>query len=280
MLTVLGGAARLARLLDRPTVAFVDSREASDYGCAMASSIGRGLTAAGVTVVAGASGPIAQAAHEGAQQTGASLCVVGDSLDAIGSSAADRAGRAATQAGCAISELPWGCTGRRWGNVAAERIVAQLGTVAVLVESAGEQRELWATRLAARVGAVPGMITNRLAAGPNALIAGGARLIADTIDVLDLLHEAGAPAPSPRDAAQSASARLSPRLRRVLDLVGEGIDGAERLAAADAAPARGGRCASTWRTAAALGELEALGLIVRSEHGRYVRRDPSSVRRR
>ncbi len=278
VLTSMGGAGRLARLLEGPVVAFLDSAEASSYGRAMAASLSRGVAAAGVTVVAGLGGPIARAAHEGALCTGASLAIAGHGLASAPATAGTRGrlARNVLRAGCVVSELPWGCEGRRWGPIAAERIVAKLATVALLVEGLDEERELWAVRLAGVPGAVPGMITNPLAAGPHRLIAEGARLLRDASDVLELLHEAGTPAPAP--TARSSEAALAPHLRRVLDLLGAGLETPEQLSAAVPAPARSGRNRE-WAAMAALGELEALGLATRSGEGRYIRRDPAPVGR-
>ena len=278
VLTSIGGVERLARLLECPAVAFLGPRQASSYGPAMAASLSRGVAAAGVTVVAGLRGPVARAAHEGALCTGASLAVAGHGLASTPATAGaeGRLARSVLRGGCVISELPWGCGGRRWGPIAAERIVAKLATVALLVEGLDDERELWAVRLAGMTGAVPGMITNPLAAGPHRLIAEGARLVRDATDVLELLHEAGAPAPAP--AGRSSEPPLAPHLRRVLDLLGAGLDTPEQLSAAVPAPGRSGPDRE-WAAIAALGELEALGLATRSGEGRYVRRDPAPVGR-
>jgi DNA processing protein len=276
VLTGLGGAERLETLLGRPAVAFLDSRDASEYGRAMAASLARGLAAAGVTIIAGVVGPIARAAHEGALQTGASLAVIGGGLGSPCTGARERLTRQVLDAGCVVSELAWECGGRRWAPLAGERIVAALGAVALLVESPGEERDLWAARRAGRLGAVPGMITNPLATGPHALLAAGARVVCGAADVLDLLHEAGAPAPPhPRTMPEP---QLEPALRDVLDLVGSGLDTAERVSSACprvGAAAGPSQTETTWSVVAALGELEALGLVARNEQGHYVRRDPA-----
>jgi DNA processing protein len=234
-----------------------------------------------VTVVAGLGGPIARAAHEGALRSGASLAVIGSglSLGLPRTGAPARLARGVLEAGCLISELPWKCEGRRWAPRAGERIVAGLGTVAVVVESTCEERELWATRLSRRLAAVPGMITNPLTRGPHRLLGDGARLICDTADVLELLHEAGEPAP--RRGHETPAPNLDPWLLHVLDLVGAGLDTAERVSAAaprERISGSSSEAPTTSSTTAALGELEALGLVARTEQGRYVRCDPAGAR--
>jgi predicted Rossmann fold nucleotide-binding protein DprA/Smf involved in DNA uptake len=276
VLTALGGPKRLETLLARPIVAVLDSHEASEYGRAMAASLARGLAASGVTVLAGLAGPIGRAAHEGAIQSGASLALIGSGLTVPGARTRARLARQVLEAGCVISELPWDCAGRRWAPLAGERIVAGLGAVALLVESPGGERDLWAARLSGSLAAIPGMITNPLALGPHRMLAKGARLICDAADVLELLHEAGEHPPARPGGTRMPS--LEPRLRAVLDLVGAGLDTAERVSAAGRGDGlhRGSSAAgSTWSAIAALGELEALGLVARNEQGRYVRCDPA-----
>ena len=263
VLTALGGQERLATLLARPVVALLGSADTSAYGRATAARLARGVTAAGATVVAGLAGPLAQAAHEGAAEVGGSLAVAGSGLDPR--QARGLAGLV-LESGCLLSELPWAQPGRRWGPVAAERLVAGLATVAVVVECRAEERELWAASLCRRTGAVPGMVTNPLAGGPHALIERGARLIARAEDVLELLHGAGAAPPRRTDDPSPA---LPPELRRVADLVGAGTDTPERLARE---PGSG----DGWATLAALGRLEARGALRRTGHGSWIRLDAAN----
>src|ERR1019366_5760844 len=66
VLHVANDALRLKDMLEGPVVAIVGSREPSSYGCEMASELGRGLAAAGVTVVSGMARGIDTQAHRGA----------------------------------------------------------------------------------------------------------------------------------------------------------------------------------------------------------------------
>jgi DNA processing protein len=274
VLSVLGGRERFAELIGRPAVGFLDTSEASDYGRAMAASLARGLAAAGVTIVAGVRGPLGGAAHDGASRAGSSLAVLGEGLASV-RGRAEATVRLVLDGGCAVSELPWRSAARKWGPVACERIVTGLGAATVVVESRGEERELWAARLGGPLGAVPGMVTNPLASGPHRLLAGGARLLRGPSEVLALLHEAGGEPPVATPIAPDP--RLPPRVRGVLELVGAGIDTPEGLAAA-ATEGRLPGCrdrGSPLELMAALGELEAIGALSRTEEGRYVRRDPA-----
>jgi DNA processing protein len=158
--------------------------------------------------------------------------------------------------------------------VAAERIVAGLGDVVVVIEAADEEEGVAAAiragDLGIPVGAVPGMLTNPLARGAHALIGRGARLITGAAGVLDLLDESGA-----TPASESMLSRTEPATRargsaRVLDAVGGGCDTIEGLSLATGLGERPVELLS------ALGELESLGLLERSAAGRYLRRDPAA----
>lgn len=270
MLNVAGGIDRLLGLLRGPAVAILGARSASDYGVEMAVSLGRGLAAAEVTVLAGLDTPIGRAAHEGALLGRAgSVAVLADGLGVSGPAAARAIRRQLMSCGCAVSELPWSCRGRSWGTAAGERIVVGLSQVAVLVEAEENDTGLAGARLARSLGrplaAVPGMLTSPLAAGPNSLLAEGAHLIRGAGDILDLLHDADGK-PLPR-GAERCERVLDPRLGRVLARIGAGSDTVARLAGA---PGELGE------VLAALGELEAIGLLRRTVGGRYVRRDPVS----
>jgi DNA processing protein len=273
LLNVTGGIERLSKLVGGPTVAILDSREASGYGAAMASSLARGLAAAGVTVVASLHGPIGRAAHAGVDRLGAgSVGVLGDGLGVHEGSTATLRDRIAVN-GCVVSELPAEARGRGWARVAAERIVAGLGDVVIAVETADEEEGLAAAIRAGEhgraLGVVPGMLTNPLARGPHALLSQGAQLITGAADILDLLHQSGAQVSGSSLAAREdvAPARGS---ARVLDAVGAGCDTIESLSLATGAEVRPMALLSV------LGELESLGLLERSATGRYLRRDPAA----
>ena len=57
------------------------------------------------------------------------------------------------RAGCAVSELPGDCSGRRWGQLASERIVVELAELCVLVEAEDSPAQLMRRTLGARAGA-------------------------------------------------------------------------------------------------------------------------------
>jgi DNA processing protein len=274
MLEVAGGTRRLAELAAAPLVAVLGSTRASDYGVEMARSLGRGLSAAGVSVVASLTDGIAAAAHGGALEGDAgSVAVMGAGL---GACPARRRSlySVITAQGCAVSELPWDCRGRRWGAIASERIVVGLAQLVVLVEAQNSPGDLAAARIARDlerpVAAIPGRVTSALSGGTHALLKDGAPLVRSAHDVLELLFaldgaRAGCPGELEQAARPDSPPRLEPGLRRTLERVGAGWDTPDRLARPGQDPAE---------VLLALSELELRGLLVRGDGGRYLPRDP------
>ncbi len=278
MLNVLGGAERLMELCGAPAVAILGSRRPSDYGREMARGLARGLRASGVSVIAGWQDGIAIAAHEGALEAGGeTVAVLSDGTEATTPVRRRALLSRLTRAGCAVSELPCDCPGRRWGQLASERTVVALATVAVVVEAELTVGDLAAVGLAEAlyrtVAAVPGRVTSPLSRGANALLARGARIVRDAQDVLELLYETDpsrAPAAKPAHEP-AASTPLGPRLQRLLERVGTGSDTPDRLA-------REG--VGLGDALAGLSELELMGLLIRGDGGRYLPAGPPAAAER
>lgn len=284
-----GGAERLATLARAPVVAVLGSRTPSDYGIAIARSLARGLAASGVTVAASLTDGIAVAAHAGALDAGAgAIAVMGGGLGVACPARRRSLYRRIARRGCAVSELPSACAGRRWGQLASERILVELARVAVVVEADETPQDLFPARLARALGrtvaAVPGRVSSPRSRGSHALLMSGASLVRGPGDVLELLYApSGEPAPDGERAPGAESARcrgrpasdgrgradreprcaLEPRLLATLERVGDGCDTPEKLTRADAG-------ASSDEVLLALSELELLGLLVRGDGGRYV----------
>jgi len=141
--------------------------------------------------------------------------------------------------------------------------MAALGQITVVVEAADPSGSLitavFANDLGRTVGAVPGHVTSRLAAGTNRLLREGAATIRGTRDVLDEIFGVGN---TPVDLGERQTQVLETRLRAVLDgvEVGEGVG---EIAA------RTGMSAAAVRSP--LGELELEGLVVSGGVGWYQR---------
>ncbi len=266
LLNVSGGGERLGELTEGLVVAIVGSRRASDYGVEMARNLGRGLAASGVTVTGVLADGIAAAALRGALDAhGATIVLLGDGLSISPAARRRVLYSRALAGGCAVSELPHDCRGRRWGAVAAERTVARLASLIIVVEAQEQSEDLGiaqdAQGLGCHLGAVPGRVTSPLSAGTHALLMEGASLVRGPQDALDLLDHQ--PRGNEDRATGDAHEGLEPRLARILEQVSIGRDTPDQLAAEGSDSAD---------VLLALSELELLGLLGRGDGGRYVPR--------
>ncbi|MGP0033943.1 MAG: DNA-processing protein DprA, partial [Solirubrobacteraceae bacterium] len=112
-----------------------------------------------------------------------------------------------------------------------------------------------AARLGRPVGAVPGRVTTPQAAGPNGLLAAGARVVRGPQDVLDHLFGAGV-----RLARGAARSQPPSELQSLLAAIAEGHDTGAALARVGFSPAEG---------LAALAALELEGFVRRGPGGRF-----------
>jgi len=264
VLFVAGGAQRLTDLVGGNleqgprAVAVVGTRRASVDGLEVARGLGRGLAAAGVTVVSGMALGVDSASHTGGlESSGRTVAVLAGGADVPYPPSKAGLHRLIAEHGCVVSELPPGFVAMRWCFPARNRIIAALGHMTIVVEAARRSGSLItaeiATDLGREVGAVPGPVMAWRSAGTNALLRDGATLIRNARDALD------AAVGVDRDDVPIVA--VEPRLR---DLLGAVADGRDTLAALTRAPA------DVAATLAALTELELLGRLRRAPGGRYV----------
>ncbi|MDQ4047820.1 MAG: DNA-processing protein DprA [Actinomycetota bacterium] len=271
VLFVAGSSGPLMRMTAEPAVALVGTRNASAYGLEMAYELGRGLGAAGVSVVSGLALGIDAAAHRGCLDArGTGVAVLAGGADVPYPRTNSGLYRSMLACGTVISELPPGQRAYRWAFPARNRIMAGLAAVIVVVEAAEPSGSLitstFAEQLGRTVAAVPGRATSRLSAGNNRLLKDGALMVTSARDILDELYGVGVE-PRARPQAQAggdaeAEGGLDAVEQRVLDAIeaGLGIDG---LCAHSGLPAREAR--------ALLSRLESSGHLRRDGLGGYRR---------
>jgi DNA processing protein len=142
--------------------------------------------------------------------------------------------------------------------LARNRLIAGLAAMTIIVEAnAGSAARLTArhaAELGRAVGAVPGRVTQRQAAGPHALIRDGAHVVTGAQDILDVLFEAGT-----RTAETNERPQLTDEQRAVLRAIEEGRETPGALLRG--ALARDGL--------AVLASLELAGYIRRGPGGRF-----------
>jgi DNA processing protein len=245
------------------TVTIVGARRASAYGLRVAEQLAFDLAAAGLTVVSGMALGIDAAAHRGALRAGgATIAVLGNGPDVAYPSVHRRLYEQIRASGAVISEYPPGTSARKHHFRERNRLMAALGKMAVIVEAALPSGSLITARVALdlgrSVGAVPGHVDARIAAGTNQLLRDGAAVIRDYRDVLDGLFVVGA------ERYQPAPPSLEPLLAEVLDLVEGGTGTVDQIAVACGIEAG--------EAAVALARLELLGYVSAGPLGGFERR--------
>lgn len=189
-------------VVDLPRVAIVGTRHATSQGREMARLLGRQLADAGVAVVSGLALGIDAAAHDGAIGSGRCggngrpIGVVGSGLDVIYPRQNARLWSEVAETGLLLSESPLGRGPTPSAFPERNRIIAQLGTVLVVVESHAKGGSLITVdrslERGRRVLAVPGSPLSLASGGSNNLLRGShdSRLAVPCLgadDVLSLL---------------------------------------------------------------------------------------------
>lgn len=216
----------LAAVDEEPAVTVVGTRDATPYGLDVAHDLGRGLGVAGVTTISGMALGVDAAAHRGALGVrGPTIAVLACGPDVAYPRRHRDLHRQIAEAGLVIAELPPGQRPYRWSFPARNRLMAALGRMTVVVEASRSSGTLitstFAADLGRAVGAVPGRVSTRGAAGSNQLLRDGAPVIRDASDVLDELFGAGA---HTRATAKPVEHELDPLQRRLVDAVEAGLD--------------------------------------------------------
>jgi DNA processing protein len=254
------GDVDVLRQLDAtPAVAIVGGRRASTYALEVALELGRALAIARVPVVSGLALGVDAAAHRGTLAgRGPAIAVLASGADVpYPRRHRDLYARLAAS-GAVVSEMPPGTPVKKWAFPARNRIMAGLAQMVVVVEAAESSGSLitatFAQEIGREVGAVPGRVNARSAAGSNRLIADGAAVVLGVDDILDRIFYAGArPVPDPPPPDLDATERA------VLDAVEAGDSPLTN------------QTFDIKRVRAALGRLEALGVIRRDGLGGYER---------
>lgn len=184
VLSVLGDAALLAQ----SCLAIVGARNASANGKRYTQSLATELGQKGQIIVSGLARGIDTAAHRAALQTG-TIAVLAGGIDQIYPTENTDLYHEIIKYGCVVSEMPMGAAPTAHHFPRRNRIVSGLSKGVVVVEASMKSGSLITARLAAEQGrevfAVPGFPGDPRAAGPNALIQNGAKLVQGADDILE-----------------------------------------------------------------------------------------------
>ena len=182
---------------DEYAFAVVGARRCSDYGRQVTKDLVSGLAQNKITVVSGLAAGIDGIAHqttlsvEGAR----TIAVLGSGIDEASIYPAENrvlAKQIIDGRGALISEYGIGTPPLKQNFPSRNRIISGLSLGVLVVEATETSGSLITGQLALEQGrdvfAVPGSIYNKNAAGPNALIKKGAKLVEKIDDILEELH--------------------------------------------------------------------------------------------
>ncbi|WP_339803497.1 DNA-processing protein DprA [uncultured Marinobacter sp.] len=177
------------RLLARPQIAVVGSRNATRSGLDNAHSFSRALSQRGYLITSGLAQGIDGAAHSGALAAGVgTIAVIGTGVDVIYPNAHRTLTAEIIHRGLVISEFPPGTPPKPGHFPRRNRIISGLSRGILVVEASLRSGSLITARLALEQGrevfAIPGSIHNPLARGCHELIRQGARLV-ETVDDIE-----------------------------------------------------------------------------------------------
>lgn len=194
------------KLLQKPGLAVVGSRNATPQGRQTAENFARALASQGLCIVSGLALGIDAAAHQGALAAqGGTIAVIGTGADRIYPARNRELAMAIGEQGAIVSEFPLGTPAIASNFPRRNRIISGLSRGVLVVEAAPESGSLITARLAGEQGrevfAIPGSIHSPLARGCHKLIKQGAKLVETTQDILD---ELGC-LPEPKNIAEETS---------------------------------------------------------------------------
>ncbi|MCH2187849.1 DNA-processing protein DprA [Myxococcota bacterium] len=231
---VLLGRGRV-ELLNRPAVAIVGARAATQYGLNVAFELGEGLARAGLVVVSGLARGIDAAAHRGALKAGGStLAVMACGPDRVYPPEHADLLAEILEKGTSITEFPLGEKPLPFHFPLRNRIISGLARAVIVVEARPRSGSLITARHALDQGrevlAVPGPITTPLSQGPNTLIRDGAHPLLEIRDALEVLGHGATQLDFSPEKSEGPDRSLDPQAERLLELILEVSGTPEELA--------------------------------------------------
>jgi DNA processing protein len=216
---------------DAWAVAIVGTRRASAYGRQAAEMLASDLARSHITVVSGMARGIDAIAHQAALTGGGrTLAVLGCGVDVVYPPEHRRLAQEIAESGALVSDYALGTPPDAANFPPRNRIISGLSLGVVVIEADERSGALITTEFAAEQGrdvfAVPGNIFSPTSRGANRLLQQGAKVVVDTVSVLEELNlhmvadraDVAAVAPE-NDAERTILARLSHEPTPVDDLV-------------------------------------------------------------
>lgn len=250
--------------LERPMVALVGTRRASNYGIEMASALARGLADAGVCVVSGLARGVDAAAHRAALEAGGhTIGILGSGINVpYPPEHTPMLRKIAGGIGLIISEYPLNAQPAPYHFPHRNRLISGLSMATVFVEgqiqSGGMHTVHSALMQGREVFAVPGQVGNSGSEGPHAILREGARIVTSAQELLDDL---GLESPQKSDRQSAKMVKLNDLQRKIVAQLR-----IQALAPQEIADAIGH---SAGEVITELGTLEILGVVTREAGNRF-----------
>jgi len=177
------------KLLQKPALSIVGSRNSTQQGICNAEAFAQHLSNSGLCIVSGLASGVDAAAHRGGLLgVGSSIAVIGTGIDRIYPASNRDLAHQLAQNGLILSEFSLGSPPIAGHFPQRNRIIAALGLGCLVVEAALGSGSLITARQAVDIGrevfAIPGSIHSPLAKGCHSLIKNGAKLVESADDIL------------------------------------------------------------------------------------------------
>lgn len=191
--SLYGLGADLGQIMRRPRVAIIGSRKPTPYGKQVTAQLANALSKAGVVIVSGLALGVDGIAHQATlEANGTTMAILPGDLEHIYPQRHTALARSILAGGGVLLSEYAACSRPYKSNfVARNRLIAGLSDVVVITEAAAKSGSLHTAQFALEAGkevfAVPGHITNLLAAGCNNLLRCGATILTSPTDVLQVL---------------------------------------------------------------------------------------------
>ncbi len=181
---------------DEKAIAFVGSRNATDYGNTVARQLAWEVARRGITVVSGLARGIDSYAHEGALKAGGrTIAVLGCGPDIAYPPCNRELMERIINSGAVVSEYAPGTPPLRGNFPARNRIISGLSMGVTVVEAGEKSGALITAEFALEQGrevfAVPGNVNSHYSKGTNRLIKEGAKIVTDVNDIIEELVGVG-----------------------------------------------------------------------------------------
>jgi DNA processing protein len=175
---------------DQHALAVVGSRKGSHLGRTFTRQLSSDLAALGFTIVSGLARGIDAAAHEGALvSSGRTLAVLGCGIDRLYPPEHGPLRQRIEQQGAVLSEFPMGTLPHSYHFPQRNRVISGLSLGVIVTEATSRSGSLITARMALdqnrEIFAVPGNVTNTLTRGPHRLIKEGAKLVENSLDIVE-----------------------------------------------------------------------------------------------